>query len=122
MRMFSGYKVLYRVGAGADQTFGADREAGYHALAGCVMCFPVLRSTGEFHACPFAVESAAPHYRLGDLDTAPAEVFSNYRRFRTWARTVLDPAARGAGPLELRDVPPPRPGPPHLSRRPLTAA
>jgi hypothetical protein len=97
MRMFSGYKVLYRVGAGADQAFGADREAGYHAQAGCVMCFPVLRSTGEFHACPFAVESAAPHYRLGDLDTAPAEIFSSYRRFRTWARTVLDPAARERG-------------------------
>jgi hypothetical protein len=97
MRMFSGYKVLYRVGAAVDQTFGADREADYHAQAGCVMCFPVLRSTGEFHACPFAVESAAPHYRLGDLDTEPAEVFSNYRRFRTWARTVLDPAARERG-------------------------
>jgi hypothetical protein len=72
-------------------------SADYHAQAGCVMCFPVLRSTGEFHACPFAVESAAPHYRLGDLDTEPAEVFSNYRRFRTWARMVLDPAARARG-------------------------
>jgi uncharacterized protein DUF547 len=93
-RVFSGYKVLYRVGAGVDQRFDADRGADYHALTGCVMCFPVLRSTGEFHACPFAVESAAPHYRLGDLDTPRAEVFANYRRFRSWARTVLDPAAR----------------------------
>ena len=66
MRMFSGYKVLYRVGAGVDQVFDRDREADYHALAGCVLCFPVLKSTGEFHACPFAVESDAPHYRLGD--------------------------------------------------------
>jgi hypothetical protein len=96
-RLFSGYKVLYRVGAGADQRFDADREASYHALAGCVMCFPVLRSTGEFHACPFAIENGGPHYRLGDVDTPPAEVFDNYRRFRGWARTVLDPAARARG-------------------------
>ncbi|HKZ08784.1 MAG TPA: DUF547 domain-containing protein [Methylomirabilota bacterium] len=96
-RLFTGYKVLYRVGAAADQRFDADREADYHALAGCVMCFPVLRATGEFHACPFAIENAGPHYRLGDLDTPPAEVFANYRRFRVWARTVLDPAAQARG-------------------------
>ena len=36
-------------------------------------------------------------YRLGDVDTPPAEVFANYRRFRGWARTVLDPAAQARG-------------------------
>jgi hypothetical protein len=97
MRMFSGYKVLYRVGAGVDQAFDRDRESDYHALSGCVLCFPVLRSTGEFHACPFAIESNAPHYRLGTLETPPAEVFANYRRFRVWATSVLDPAARDRG-------------------------
>ncbi|HET6368778.1 MAG TPA: DUF547 domain-containing protein [Pseudomonadales bacterium] len=97
MRMFSGYKVLYRVGAGVDQVFDRDRESDYHALSGCVLCFPVLKSTGEFHACPFAVESHAPHYRLGTLETPPGEVFANYRRFRVWATSVLDPAARARG-------------------------
>jgi hypothetical protein len=97
MRMFSGYKVLYRVGAGVDQAFDRDRESDYHALSGCVLCFPVLKSTGEFHACPFAIESNAPHYRLGTLETPPAEVFANYRRFRVWATSVLDPAARARG-------------------------
>jgi len=97
MRMFSGYKVLYRVGAGVDQAFDRDRESDYHALSGCVLCFPVLKSTGEFHACPFAIESKAPHYRLGTLATPPAEVYANYRRFRVWATSVLDPAARARG-------------------------
>ncbi len=97
MRMFSGYKVLYRVGAGVNQAFDRDRESDYHALSGCVLCFPVLKSTGEFHACPFAIESNAPHYRLGTLETPPAEVYANYRRFRVWATSVLDPAARARG-------------------------
>jgi hypothetical protein len=97
LRLFSGYKVLYRVGAAVGQAIDRDREAGYHAQSACLLCFPVLRSTGEYHACPFAIENAAAHYRLGDADTPPAEVFANYRRFRTWAQVVLDPAARARG-------------------------
>ena len=97
LRLFSGYKVLYRVGAAVDQALDRDREAAYHAQSGCLLCFPVLRSTGEYHACPFAIENAAPHYQLGDVATPPAEVSANYRRFRVWAQTVLDPAARARG-------------------------
>ena len=97
LRLFTGYKVLYRVGGAVDQPIDRDREAAYHAQSACLLCFPVLRSTGDFHACPFAVESAAPHYRLGDLGTPPAELHANYRQFRAWARGVLDPAARARG-------------------------
>jgi hypothetical protein len=93
-RLFSGYKVLYHAGAGAALTFDQDREPAYHAQSGCVLCFPVLKSTGEFHACPLAIENAAPHFKLGDLTTPPGVLFENYRQFRTWATTVLDPAAR----------------------------
>jgi hypothetical protein len=57
----------------------------------------VLRSTGEIHACPFAVENPAPHFRLGAVGSAPAVVFESYREFRRWARGVLDPAARERG-------------------------
>jgi len=75
-------------------TFDQDREPAYHAQQGCVLCFPVLKSTGEFHACPLAIENPAPHFRLDDLTTPPNVLFDNYRQFRTWATTVLDPAAR----------------------------
>ncbi len=97
MRLFSGYKVLYHIGAGAEAAFDRDRETNYHGNNGCLLCFPVLRSTGEFHACPFAIENGGPHYRLGDLATDGPTVFENYRRFRTWAQTVLDPAAAARG-------------------------
>jgi len=94
-RLFQGYKVLFHAGAGADQAFDRDREADFHGLGrGCVRCFPVLTSTGRFHACPFAAEIDAPHYDLGGIDTDPGVVFDNYRVFRRWVDDVLDPAAR----------------------------
>ena len=60
LRLFTGYKVLYRVGAAIGQTIDRDREAAYHAQSSCLLCFPVLRSTGDYHACPFAIENPAP--------------------------------------------------------------
>jgi hypothetical protein len=74
--------------------FDPDREPAYHAQQGCVLCFPVLKSTGAFHACPLAIENPAPHFHLGDLHTAASTLFDNYRKFRTWATTVLNPAAQ----------------------------
>ncbi|MDG2306471.1 MAG: DUF547 domain-containing protein [Candidatus Binatia bacterium] len=98
MRVFSGYKVLYESGAGAAEDFDRDRQSDYHGHGtGCLLCFPVLRSTGEFRACPFAVENDAPHFRLGERGRDPKAVFSNYRAFRRWAVDVLDPAAEARG-------------------------
>lgn len=98
MRLFSGYKVLYHAGAAAGMTLDRDRESAYHGHdRGCLLCFPVLTSTGRYHACPLAIENAAAHYDLGDLRTDPATVLANYRRFRLWAHGVLDPAARARG-------------------------
>lgn len=97
-RMFQGYKILFHAGAGAEHVYDRDREADFHGLGnGCVRCFPVLTSAGRFHACPFAAEIDAPHYDLGAVGTEPAVVFENYRRFRTWIDTVLDPTARARG-------------------------
>ena len=93
-RLFSGYKVLYHAGAGAAMVFDQDREPTYHGHQGCVLCFPVLKATGEFHACPLAIENPAPHFRLGDVTTPASVLFAHYRQFRTWATTVLDPAAQ----------------------------
>lgn len=97
-RIFQGYKVLFHAGAGAGQTYDRDREADFHGLGnGCVRCFPVLTSKGRFHACPFATEIDAPHYDLGRVGTDPDVVLRNYRAFRTWIDTVLDPAAARSG-------------------------
>jgi hypothetical protein len=97
-RIFQGYKVLFHAGAGADQTYDRDREAEFHGLGNaCVRCFPVLTSQGRFHACPFAAEIDSPHYDLGRVGSDPQAVFRNYRAFRTWIDTVLDPAARLRG-------------------------
>ncbi|HEX3409684.1 MAG TPA: hypothetical protein VHS07_05355, partial [Candidatus Binataceae bacterium] len=82
-------------GAGTARTYDRDREAAYHGIGtGCVRCFPVLTTTGKFHACPFAAEIDSPHYELGRVGTDPDKVFQNYRRFRRWADETLDPAAR----------------------------
>jgi len=114
-RVFQGYKVLFHAGAGADAAYERDREADFHGLgAGCVRCFPVLTSRGRFHACPFAAEVDAPHYDLGRVGSAPTTVFRNYRAFRRWVDTTLDPAARmrGVSSCEmchkhLTELPPP---------------
>jgi MoaA/NifB/PqqE/SkfB family radical SAM enzyme len=97
-RIFQGYKVLFHAGAGTDVAYDRDREPDFHGLGtGCVRCFPVLTTKGRLHACPFAAEIDAPHYDLGNIGTAPAAVFQNYRRFRDWVDEVLDPAARARG-------------------------
>jgi MoaA/NifB/PqqE/SkfB family radical SAM enzyme len=97
-RVFQGYKVLFHAGAGRDAAYDQDREADFHGLGtGCVRCFPVLTSRGRFHACPFAAEVEAPHYDLGRVGTEPGTVLRNYRTFRRWVDTTLDPSARVRG-------------------------
>jgi len=97
-RLFQGYKVLFHAGGGTEMRYERDREAEYHGLgSGCVRCFPVLTTTGRFHACPFAAEIEAPHYDLGAVGSAPATVLDNYRTFRRWVDEVLDPAAQARG-------------------------
>ena len=97
-RIFQGYKILFHAGAGAGESFDADREADFHGLGrGCVRCFPVLTSRGKFHACPFATEIDSPHFDLGKLGTDPETVFENYRQFRRWIDTTLDPMAKARG-------------------------
>lgn len=114
-RLFQGYKILFHAGAGAAVALAPDREADFHGLgSGCVRCFPVLTSRGQFHACPFAAEIDAPHYHLGRVGSDPAAVRANYRRFREWIDATLEPAARARGisacamcHRHLAELPPP---------------
>jgi len=82
-RLFQGYKVLFHAGSGTALAYDRDREASYHGIStGCVRCFPVLTTAGNFRACPFAAESASPHYGLGRMgsDLLLRESLANTRR------------------------------------------
>jgi hypothetical protein len=59
----------------------------------CPHCYPVLKTDGTFHACPFAVEKAAPHFQLGTTADSPEHVTQNFQAFLTWLDTVHEPYA-----------------------------
>jgi hypothetical protein len=67
--------------------------------AECARCAPALVTGAEsfVHACPFAVEQQAPHYRLAEA-AAPVELIQrNHAAFLDWVDEVLHPAARARG-------------------------
>lgn len=62
----------------------------------CARCAPALvtGAGSNGHACPFAVEQQAPHYRLAEA-TAPVHLIQrNHATFLEWVDEVLHPAAR----------------------------
>ena len=59
----------------------------------CPHCYPVLTTEGKFHACPFAIENAAPHFQLGDVHSDPALIALNFQAFFHWLDTVHEPYA-----------------------------
>lgn len=61
--------------------------------ARCPHCYPVLTTAGKFHACPFAVENAAPHFQLGDVSDSPEQISQNFQAFLHWLDTVHEPYA-----------------------------
>lgn len=64
----------------------------------CPRCRPALRTDGVFHACPFAVESEAEHFRLGTLgETDSEKVLENFQKFLDWIDRELEPAAERLG-------------------------
>ncbi len=83
----------------------------------CARCAPALvTGTGSYvHACPFAVEQQAPHYRLAEA-AAPVDLIQrNHAVFLDWVDEVLHPAARARGlhPCQvcaghIRELPVPR--------------
>lgn len=74
-----------------DEAAAAEYEdRGFRA---CPRCRPVVTSDGRHHACPFAVESRAPHFQLGDLATPPEVALARYQQFLDWINDVLEPEA-----------------------------
>ena len=86
-----GHPDIVDSGRGVDPFTGeASRPKNNHT---CPHCYPVLTTEGKFHACPFAIESAAPHFQLGDVNTDAAIVTENFRAFFEWLDKVHEPYA-----------------------------
>ncbi|PSN18415.1 hypothetical protein C7271_12660 [filamentous cyanobacterium CCP5] len=86
-----GHADIVDSGRGVDPFTGeVTRPKDAHR---CPHCYPVLKTDGTFHACPFAVENDAPHFQLGRLDDPPAAITQNFERFLHWLDTVHEPYA-----------------------------
>lgn len=90
-RMNTSFDKKIEIGEVDQKTAADNKEKGYRA---CPRCRPVLRTDGQFHACPFAVESNSEHYNLGKLgETSEAEVLDNFQHFLDWVDSTLEPEA-----------------------------
>jgi len=74
-----------------DEATAAGIEARGFRL--CPRCRPVVGTDGRHHACPFAVESAMPHFDLGPVGDAGETVLERYQQFLDWIDNVLEPEA-----------------------------
>ena len=86
-----GHPDIVDSGRGADPFTGEEtRPKETHR---CPHCYPVLKTDGTFHACPFAVENASPHFQLGTIHDSPNTVTQNFQAFLEWLDTVHEPYA-----------------------------
>jgi hypothetical protein len=60
-------------------------------------CWPVLTSSGRFHACPFAVAYDYPQYRLGDVAEDAPVVQRRFQAFKEWITLRVEPEAERLG-------------------------
>jgi hypothetical protein len=86
-----GHPAILDMGGGI-KSFKGDKSRP-KASSQCPHCYPVLTTKGQFHACPFAVEIEAPHFRLGTLDSMPEQVSQNFKLFLDWLDKVHEPFA-----------------------------
>jgi hypothetical protein len=63
----------------------------------CCRCWPVLTSSGRYHACPFAVAYALPRYDLGEAGDDPSAVQERFRAFKTWIAEEVEPKSETIG-------------------------
>ncbi len=86
-----GHPDIVDSGRGVDPFTGEEtRPKNNHR---CPHCYPVLKTNGQFHACPFAVENESPHFQLGTLADSPKTVTQNFQTFLNWIDTVHEPYA-----------------------------
>jgi hypothetical protein len=93
-KLFLAHEGIHPVGRGPEFLGSQGLE---DPDARCYRCYPTLTTSGQLHACPFAVELRAPHYDLGTLQTPPAEGTTAFGRFQGWIESELEPRARQKG-------------------------
>lgn len=86
-----GHPDIVDSGRGVDPFTG--EEARAKEAHRCPHCYPVLKTDGSFHACPFAVENPAPHFQLGTMQDSPETITQNFQAFFAWLDTVHEPYA-----------------------------
>ena len=86
-----GHPDIVDSGRGVDPFSGEEtRPINTHR---CPHCYPVLKTDGSFHACPFAVENKAPHFQLGNVHDTPETITQHFQSFLDWLDTVHEPYA-----------------------------
>lgn len=85
---------------GHEQYYACGRATGLDLAtdAECARCWPVVLPDGRVHACPFAIETDHPAFRLGDAADDPATIVERFRHFLTW---IDGPHAALAASLRL---------------------
>lgn len=86
-----GHADIVDSGRGVDPFTGVATRS--QDSARCPHCYPVLTTSGKFHACPFAVENPAPHFQLGEIHSNATSVSQNFQAFLHWLDTVHEPYA-----------------------------
>jgi hypothetical protein len=86
-----GHPDIVDSGRGVDPFTGETSRPKHNHQ--CPHCYPVLKTDGTFHACPFAVESSAAHFQLGHVDDNPETITQNFQIFLDWLDTVHEPYA-----------------------------
>lgn len=86
-----GHPDIVDSGRGIDPFTGEETRPQVNHR--CPHCYPVFKTDGQFHACPFAVENKAPHFQLGTLEDSPETITQNFTTFLNWIDTVHEPYA-----------------------------
>ena len=95
-RIFAGHDELNDAGSAPETP---DTASAPDKGATCPHCYPVLRSDGVFHGCPFAVENLHEHFILGKMgsDRTAAESIHRFWQQIEWQREHVEPTARVSG-------------------------
>lgn len=89
-RIFSGHRELND--AGVTPELSLDTETPDKGSS-CPHCYPVLRSDGMVHGCPFAVEIIEDHFLLGQTRDDPRALVQNFWKHIAWQKEHVEPAA-----------------------------
>jgi len=90
-KITAGHAEILDVGWGSKPFKGDEERVKEESV--CPHCYPVLKTDGTFHACPFAVENHAPHFQLGTVNSSSEEIAENFQAFLNWLDTVHQPFA-----------------------------